>query len=162
VGDVPASRTVRKDGPTVQRGSVTPCWACWSFSQSFHRPQPHRTPHDWPDSTTDLTCKNRTRQTGPDGALTSSKQQFRVGVRRQPGFLSPRNRKAEGSNPSSGSQTSWPADTASSDRRRLCDCRVLSGSTSQDLGRPRRLRDWHPRVGVRRPVGVSGVRSAVR
>lgn len=47
----------------------------WSFPQSFHQPQPHRTQDDWPDSTPDVTCENRTCQATPDNRHTPSKQQ---------------------------------------------------------------------------------------
>jgi hypothetical protein len=47
----------------------------WSVSQSFHWPEPNRTPADWTDPAPHLTCENRTRPATPDGGLTPSKQQ---------------------------------------------------------------------------------------
>jgi hypothetical protein len=68
-------------------------------------------------------------------------------------FLSLRNRKVEGWNPCSAHHTTWPVDTAGSDRRRLCDCPVPLVRTRATPGG----------CGGWRPTGrVSGVRSAVR
>jgi hypothetical protein len=59
----------------AKTGTARRLLALVSFSVLFHWSQPDRTPHDWPDSTSDLTCENRTRQALPDGGPIPSKQQ---------------------------------------------------------------------------------------